>query len=818
MKNTQFHQHTNSPHPQTSIHHPLHSLLKEHFGFTAFRPLQEEIIRDVLAERDVVALLPTGGGKSLCFQLPALARSGLTIVVSPLIALMKDQVDGLRANGIAATFLNSSLTAQESQARLRGLHQGDYRLLYMAPERLMLPGYLSLLRNFQVNLLAIDEAHCISEWGHDFRPEYRRLVELRDQVPTLPIIALTATATERVQKDIVTLLRLRDPACYVASFNRPNLTYQVQPKDNPFGQVLAFLRKRPKDCGILYCQSRKTTESVAERLQHYGINAQAYHAGLSAEERTRHQELFLRDETQVICATIAFGMGINKPNVRFVIHYDLPKNLESYYQETGRAGRDGLPSECVLLFSAGDTVKQQRFINEKPNLQEQQIANRQLQEMVHYAECATCRRRTLLQYFGEHVESENCGGCDNCLTPRDTFDATEATQTVLSCVEEVCGTSGFSVGLNHIIGVLTGANTEKIRRWGHDRLTSYGKGTAHRRPEWASISRELIRLGYLHQTADPFTVLEVTDQGQHFLQEPKTLMLTKPMSTPERNPSSVEDLGHDEMLFTRLRQLRKTLADEADVPAYVIFSDVALRQMARDYPTNEQEFLQISGVGNRKLQEFGPKFLAVIARHLEDYAPLTIPKESNLSPAPSLGNQTPATNQKDFKNQHDLEGDEETASSERSTISPAQSHGRQDPLSHGQGRRGIGARRVREVREDDQDQRTPLADFFNRPARKRPLGDTVNQTLRYFLAGHSVEQIARERGLVTSTIYGHLEQAIQAGEPVDLSQLWTPEQELEMAAAFEKTGFGNLTGAKELLGNLYDYGQLRLYRVVHGKS
>ncbi|HSF09160.1 MAG TPA: RecQ family ATP-dependent DNA helicase, partial [Nitrospirales bacterium] len=428
----------------TSKQFPLHSLLKEHFGFTAFRPLQEEIIRDVLAEHDVVALLPTGGGKSLCFQLPALARSGLTIVVSPLIALMKDQVDGLQANGIAATFLNSSLATQESQARLRGLHHGDYRLLYIAPERLMVPGYLGLLHNWQVNLLAIDEAHCISEWGHDFRPEYRRLVELRDRVPSLPIIALTATATKRVQEDIVTLLRLRDPACYVASFNRPNLTYQVQAKNNPFGQVLAFLRTRPKDCGILYCQSRKTTESVADRLQHHGIKAQPYHAGLSAPERTRHQELFLRDEIQVICATIAFGMGMNKPNVRFVIHYDLPKNLESYYQETGRAGRDGLPSECVLLFSAGDTVKQQRFINEKPSIQEQQIAHKQLQEMVQYAESATCRRRTLLQYFGEKVESERCGGCDNCLSPRDIFDGKDAAQTVLSCVEEIRGESGFS--------------------------------------------------------------------------------------------------------------------------------------------------------------------------------------------------------------------------------------------------------------------------------------------------------------------------------------------------------------------------------------
>jgi ATP-dependent DNA helicase RecQ len=729
---------THSSQASTSKSIPLLSLLKEHFGFTSFRPLQEEIIRDVLAKRDVVALLPTGGGKSLCFQLPALARSGLTIVISPLIALMKDQVDGLRANGIAATFLNSSLTAQESQARLRGLHHGDYRLLYLAPERLMLPGYLGLIQNWQVNLLAIDEAHCISEWGHDFRPEYRRLVELRDQVPSLPIIALTATATKRVQEDIVTLLRLRDPACYVASFNRPNLTYQVQAKDNPFGQVLAFLRTRPKECGILYCQSRKTTEHVAERLQHHGIKAEPYHAGLSAEARTQHQELFLRDEVQVICATIAFGMGINKPNVRFVIHYDLPKNLESYYQETGRAGRDGLPSECVLLFNAGDAAKQQRFINEKPDIQEQQIARKQLQEMVQYAECATCRRRTLLQYFGEVIESEHCGGCDNCLSPRDTFDGREAACTVLSCVQEIRGESGFSVGLTHIIAVLTGANTEKIRRWSHDQLIVYGKGKTHSRPEWAALGRELIRRGYLQQTAEPFNVLEITEQGRRFLQERQPLMLTKPMSPPVHKLQTAGDLAYDETLFNRLRYLRKALADERDVPAYVVFSDVALRQMARDYPTNEREFLQISGVGSRKLEEFGPMFLKTIAEHLVNYPPLTVPKKSNsLPPAPV-------------------------------------------------------------------------------PSKKQQVGETVHETLRWFRSGHSVEEIAKQRSLVTSTIYGHLEQAIQAGEAVDINRLLTPEQQTHMAAAFAQTGFSNLTGAKELLGDLYDYGQLRVYRAVHG--
>ncbi len=721
---------------------PLLPLLKEHFGFTSFRPLQEEIIRDALAGRDVVALLPTGGGKSLCFQLPALARPGLTVVVSPLIALMKDQVDALQANGIAATCLNSSLTVQESRARLQGLHRGDYRLLYIAPERLMLPGCLNDLQGWDVNLLAIDEAHCISEWGHDFRPEYRRLVELRDRFPSIPMMALTATATERVRDDILTLLKLRDSAYYVASFNRPNLTYRVLAKANPFEQVRSVLQTQSQESGIIYCQSRKATETLAEGLQAHGVKAQPYHAGLTPKERTRHQELFLRDEVQVICATIAFGMGINKPNVRFVIHYDLPKNLESYYQETGRAGRDGLPSKCILLFSAGDTVKQQYFINEKPSLQEQEIARTQLRQMVQYAECTTCRRAELLSYFGERPLQENCGGCDNCLTPRNTFDGTQDAYTVLSCVAQIRGKSGFGVGINHIIEVLTGAKTEKVRRWGHERLNAYGSGkNVHSRSEWAALSRELIRLGYLQQTTEPFTILELTSQGRAFLRERSPVMLTKPMSAPERKTSSAGDLAYDEELLSHLRQLRKTLADERDVPAYVVFSDVALRQMAREYPTTEREFLQVSGVGNRKLQEFGTAFLTAIAEHMEKHPRQEFPKET---PAPS---------------------------------SPP-------PIS----------------------------------SRKKPLSPTVQETLRCFRLGDSVEHIATQRGLVSGTIYGHLEQAIQAGEPVDTERLLPPEHHRRIAAAFAQTGFNNLTGAKEIVGDLCDYGQLRVFRAIHGKT
>jgi len=594
-------------------------LLKEHFGFASFRPLQEEIIRDSLAGKDVFALLPTGGGKSLCFQLPAMARPGLTVVVSPLIALMKDQVDALQENGVPATFLNSSLAAGDSRARLRGLHNGEYRLLYVAPERLMLSGFLSDLQRWKVNLLAIDEAHCVSEWGHDFRPEYRQLAELRDRFPSIPMMALTATATERVRKDIVSQLRLHEPACYVASFDRPNLTYRVLAKQKAYEQALGFLRDRPRDSGIIYCQSRKSTESLAERLEEDGVKAKPYHAGLTPAERTRHQELFLRDEVRVICATIAFGMGINKPNVRFVLHYDLPKNVEGYYQETGRAGRDGLPSDCVLLFSAGDVMKQTKFIEEKPNPKERQLAREQLQQMVHYAEDGACRRRELLRYFGETYEQENCGACDNCLSPRATYDGTLAAQKFLSCVYRVRQRSGFEFGMNQIVEVLTGADTENIRKWGHEKVSTYGIGKEYTRPEWKAIGRELVRLGYLKQRDDKFGVLSLAPEGLAVLKERKQVTLTRPVSVPDAKAPRVGAVACDEALFETLRQLRKQLADERQVPPYVVFSDVTLRYMARDYPVTEAQFARINGVGQHKLHEFGAAFLKAIATHLESH-------------------------------------------------------------------------------------------------------------------------------------------------------------------------------------------------------
>src|ERR1041385_2530051 len=451
-------------------------------------------MHDALAGRDVFVLMPTGGGKSLCFQLPALMRDGLTIVVSPLIALMKDQVDALQTSGIPATYLNSTLNREEARARWRGLHRGVYRMLYVAPERLMLDTFLERAVNWNISQFAIDEAHCISEWGHDFRPEYRELKKLRAHFPDVSMMALTATATERVRADIVKQLKLCEARCYVASFNRPNLTYRVVPKAAPYEQLLEFIRSRPNDSGIVYCASRKSAESLARNLSEDGVIAKTYHAGLTSSERTKNQEAFLRDDVRVVAATIAFGMGINKPNVRFVVHYDLPKNLESYYQETGRAGRDGLPSDCLLLFSAADVVKQTRFIEEKSE-REARIAREQLRQMVHYAEARECRRTTLLRYFAEERPNESCNGCDNCLNPPETFDGTVATQKFLSCVLRVQQKSGFAFGLNHIVEVLTGADTGPIRQRRHNELSTYGIGRELKRDAWQAIGRELLRLG-----------------------------------------------------------------------------------------------------------------------------------------------------------------------------------------------------------------------------------------------------------------------------------------------------------------------------------
>lgn len=633
----------------------LKELLRKSFGYDSFRPLQKDIIEASLNGRDVFALLPTGGGKSLCFQLPALAREGLTVVVSPLIALMKDQVDQLEAAGIPATFLNSSLGERATRERLRGLHEGRYRLLYAAPERLTLDHWKENLQGWNVAAIAIDEAHCISEWGHDFRPEYRKLSMLRSLLPQTPVMALTATATLRVREDIIRHLRLDDPALFVASFFRPNLRYRVIPKHDPIGQITTFLSERPESSGIIYCASRATTEQVAEALNARGFPARPYHAGLTTKQRNENQELFIRDETPIICATIAFGMGINKPNVRWIIHHDLPKNIEGYYQETGRAGRDGLASDCLLLFSAGDAMKQIHFINQMTNAREQGIAREQLRRMISYAESPGCRWADLLAYFDESLEDGECGNCDSCLDPRETHDVTLSAQKLLSCVFRIGQATRFQTGLNHVIDVLCGSKAEKIRRWGHDNLSTFGIGREMGRREWAALGREMIRQGLLTQNEGEYPTISLSQEGlqalksRRILKAPQPLRAKAPQTTtttpaeniPTTSRESVQKtrarrratattgiIECDEALFDRLRKFRKRLADERGVPAYIILGDATLRQMASDLPTTRQAMSTIPGWGEKKLAQFADAFASEIAAYQAD----TNPREQNESP------------------------------------------------------------------------------------------------------------------------------------------------------------------------------------------
>ncbi len=621
----------------------LPDLLKSVFGYDSFRPLQREIMETSLAGKDALAVLPTGAGKSLCYQLPALARGGVTLVVSPLIALMKDQVDSLLAAGVPATFLNSTLDAREAYERKRRLDEGNIRLLYAAPERIMLGGFLEDLKRWGVNAVAVDEAHCISEWGHDFRPDYRQLARLRDVLPQVPFLALTATATEQVRGDIRTQLHLHEPEVFVASFNRPNLNYTILPKVRAAEQLVRLVQQWPDASGIVYVQARKTAESMAAELSEAGIPALPYHAGLDNAERARNQEKFIRDEVRVICATIAFGMGINKPDVRFVIHADLPKNIEGYYQETGRAGRDGLPSECVLLFSRGDVVKNLRFLDDVTDDDAREIQRRQINLMADFAASPTCRRAGLLGYFGEVWTGGNCGACDACLNPRGQVEATRAAQMLLSCLFRIRAANGFDTGLNHVVDVLTGRDSDKVRKWGHERLTTWAIGKETKRAEWLHIGRELTRLGLAKESDDLYRTLGLTDAGRRVLlaRQPVFIAAMTPTEKAEavlaEKKPQVKRAGGiqcDEGLFAQLRAVRKRLADERAVPPYVVFSDVALRWMARRYPQSTQDFLNIPGVGARKLADFGREFMDTVAAWLRSNPRQRFADEAPADPPP----------------------------------------------------------------------------------------------------------------------------------------------------------------------------------------
>lgn len=590
--------------------------LKRVFGFQAFRPNQEAIIKNILDKRDVFVVMPTGGGKSLCYQLPAKIMNGTTVVISPLISLMKDQVDAALENGITAAFINSSLAPKETASAYRRLRNNSLDLLYIAPERFALLNFIETLKTVPISLFAIDEAHCISEWGHDFRPDYLNLSSIIKTFPKTTVAAFTATATQRVQNDIINKIGLRSPFTVRASFNRPNLFYRVESKRRLELQLLELIRKHAAEQGIIYRTTRDSVTALAEMLKDNGIKALPYHAGLTQKERKANQEAFNRDEAHVITATIAFGMGIDKSNVRYVIHADLPKNIESYYQETGRAGRDGEPADCILFFSMGDIPRVKYFIDQITDDKERSIAMEKLNQTVRYASHNVCRRRQLLEYFGEDYGVENCGACDICTGIVEKIDITIDAQILMSAISR----TGQRFGIGHIIDIVTGADTKRIRELEHDRIKTYGAGKERDKNHWRFIADELLTQDVIYQDGDRYPVLKLSKKGKDVLYNREKVSGLKREGAKKKQWAArgSEFTLYDEVLFDKLRVLRKSLADEQQVPPFIIFSDRTLHEMCRHYPATLPDMAGISGAGDVKLERYGNDFIKMIKAYLRE--------------------------------------------------------------------------------------------------------------------------------------------------------------------------------------------------------
>lgn len=591
------------------------SVLKSVFGYQSFRKGQEEVINAALNGQDALVVMATGNGKSLCYQIPALCFEGLTLVISPLISLMKDQVDQLQANGVEADFLNSSQTLEQQQQVQNKLISRQLKLLYVSPEKVMTNSFFQLISYSKVSFIAIDEAHCISQWGHDFRPEYTQLGGLKASFPHAPIMALTATADYATRQDILTHLNLENPHRYIGSFDRPNIRYTLEEKYKPMEQLTRFVLAQKGKSGIIYCNSRNKVERIAESLRNKGVSAAAYHAGMETALRERVQQDFQRDNVQVVVATIAFGMGINKSNVRFVAHFDLPRSIESYYQETGRAGRDDLPAEAVLFYEPADYAWLQKILLEKPETSQRQIEQHKLEAIGEFAESQICRRLVLLNYFGEHRQTP-CNNCDICLDPPKKYDGLVDAQKVMSTIYRV----GQCFGVHYVIAVLRGMHNQKIIERQHDKLSVYGIGKDKSKEHWQSVIRQLIHLGFVQQVISELnTTLQLTESAKAILKGEEPLELAMPrisaISKIAHNPQRQGVANYDKDLFARLRFLRKQIADKENIPPYIVFNDATLQEMAQYMPTSNIEMLQINGVGSIKLERFGQPFMVLIQEH-----------------------------------------------------------------------------------------------------------------------------------------------------------------------------------------------------------